>query len=45
LDSALKQIKQRHVDAVNAMLTPEQRTEHEKLRAERALRGKASEKK
>jgi hypothetical protein len=45
LDSALKQIKQHHVDAVNAMLNPEQRPEYEKLRAERDRRGKASEKK
>jgi hypothetical protein len=45
LDTALKQIKQHHVDAVNAMLNPEQRPEYEKLRAERDRRGKASEKK
>jgi len=45
LDGALKQIKQHHVDAVNAMLSPEQRPEYEKLRAERDRRSKASEKK
>jgi hypothetical protein len=41
LDESVKQIKAHHIDAVRAMLTPEQRPEYEKLRAERDQRAKA----
>jgi hypothetical protein len=41
-DEALKQIKQHHIETVRAMLSPEQRAEYEKLRAEREQRAKAA---
>ena len=41
LDESVKQIKAHHIDAIRAMLTPEQRPEYEKLRAERDQRAKA----
>ena len=45
LDESLKQIKARHIEEVRAILTPQQRPEYEKLRAERDARAKAAEKK